>query len=1155
MTESNPNHSATVFFRPWRARPSGWAQWLLLVLLIGATSPASAQTTSSWLNAVDGDWDDPAKWSTAVFPDNGSPSPSDTYRAVIDATGSSPYTVDLQTEVTLDSLVLNSANATLALKRFGDLNVLSPFELRAGTFAILGGRISGGTIRGYGGSMEVGGRYSETSTFDGVTLDTDLTLKDRATLRIENGLVLQAGRKIRFTADRNLVVMTFVGDQTLSGEGEIVFGPTPSMDYNRISLEPGTTLTIGPDITVRTEGANGRLGHSTVGNGIINQGLISGEIDDERAMRIDGPTFENQGIVQAINGGRVILDGDWTNNGIFRVDGGTIDLDSEFTNADIGTVDYISGHIRITGTLHNAGTLTVDGSTFPVELAGSARIVGGAIASADGTPLAVRYAELDGVLLDADAVLGGPGFSGGHLEILNGLTLNNRTISLLGSETGKGGSLIQFRGTQTLDGQGVIRCEGGRSVQHTITSVGTLTIGPDIVIENVSGGYLELFSQGGALVNNGLIKSGPARRLTISGQDWVNNGTIEVEPGATLLLDGTVKTADLGTIVNDSGLVILMAMVDNTGRTLDLNGTFGSFRLAGGTIKGGTLAGIPPLYFDRDSGGILDGVILDVDTLLGENERLVIENGLTLNNRKIKFTSGGDLLFAGTQTLGGTGELIVNSFPSSSGYTTIVGGSGLVIGPDITIRTGNDAGGSFIIEVSGDGLINQGTIIVDKGTVKLGGSGWSNQGLIQHSGGSLHLGGSYTTAAIGNLMHTGGDVILEGTMDNTGNTFLLDASTGSWRLSSGRIVGGRIETTDGAELIAGRLGNNRQAFLEGVTLAGDMRLDDCELRIENNVTFDGGTVSIVGARSSRIVLSDTQSISGHGEIVFDGQGNENRLIGDDLTIGEGVTIRTGMGSGQIGLYRSPLNNEGTISAQTPGQEISVKATFANSGTLKALNNGKLIIASADWTNDGTVSLYNGTVEVTASSITNATAGRIEGIGTLDGAGDTTFINSGTVAPGIPSDLIFVPGSLVFDGDYRQNADGLLWVDVRRAITGSFDSVAVSGTAELAGSLEVSLFRRARFEYGDTLDFLTATSVTGEFEELILPTFPGGEPMFSVSYGPDRVTLTYVPEPATFTLAAAGGLLLLGYFGRRKRINTVAAGRSLWRSRNSHALKN
>ena len=70
-------------------------------------------TPANWLNPASGVWTDAAKWSTSpTFPNNGAPNAGDHYDALIAAIGS-PYTVTLNTNVGVDSLTLDSPDATL----------------------------------------------------------------------------------------------------------------------------------------------------------------------------------------------------------------------------------------------------------------------------------------------------------------------------------------------------------------------------------------------------------------------------------------------------------------------------------------------------------------------------------------------------------------------------------------------------------------------------------------------------------------------------------------------------------------------------------------------------------------------------------------------------------------------------------------------------------------------------------------------------------------------------------------------------------------------------------------------------------------------------------------------------------------------------------
>ena len=128
-------------------------------------------------------------------------------------------------------------------------------------------------------------------------------------------------------------------------------------------------------------------------------------------------------------------------------------------------------------------------------------------------------------------------------------------------------------------------------------------------------------------------------------------------------LGGTFTTAGLGTFNHVGGTVTLDGLLINTGSTLTLNATTGSWLLNGGTIRGGTLAvtGGAQLILPFDDDGTLDGVTLDTSLTISNDYTLyVTTNGVVLNNTTITLTSSNnytDLEFTGGGTLGGTGSV------------------------------------------------------------------------------------------------------------------------------------------------------------------------------------------------------------------------------------------------------------------------------------------------------------------------------------------------------------------------------------------------------------------------------------------------------------------------------------------------------------------
>src|SRR5579872_146230 len=80
------------------------------VLGVGAIG-VQADTTATWLSETNGNWTNASLWSTSPnYPNNGTPA-GQNYDAVINATGGSSYTLKLNSDVSLNNITINSADA------------------------------------------------------------------------------------------------------------------------------------------------------------------------------------------------------------------------------------------------------------------------------------------------------------------------------------------------------------------------------------------------------------------------------------------------------------------------------------------------------------------------------------------------------------------------------------------------------------------------------------------------------------------------------------------------------------------------------------------------------------------------------------------------------------------------------------------------------------------------------------------------------------------------------------------------------------------------------------------------------------------------------------------------------------------------------------
>jgi hypothetical protein len=151
---------------------------------------------------------------------------------------------------------------------------------------------------------------------------------------------------------------------------------------------------------------------------------------------------------------------------------------------------------------------------------------------------------------------------------------------------------------------------------------------------------------------------------------------------------------------------------------------------------------------------------------------------------------------------------------------------------------------------------------------------------------------------------------------------------------------------------------------------------------------------------------------------------------------------------------------------------------------------------------------------------------VGGSGTI--TGDVT--NNGTVAPGNS------PGAITISGNYVQGSAAALAMEIAGTSANQFDSLSITGSATLGGSLDVSLFDGFVPSSTDQFMILTAASLTGGFANALDHVDVLGGGRFDVLYSPTSVTLTNfqsVPEPqAIFALSLFGGGALLRHRRRK-----------------------
>src|ERR1051326_2506292 len=306
-------------------------------------------------------------------------------------------------------------------------------------------------------------------------------------------------------------------------------------------------------------------------------------------------------------------------------------------------------------------------------------------------------------------------------------------------------------------------------------------------------------------------------------------------------------------------------------------------------------------------------------------------------------------------------------FPYTTLFRSVSGQSFLNEG---TAQTRN--GGTLAINTGS--MLNVGVVNVTSNVFSLNGA-WTNAGTINATNATVNLGGTFATANLGTFNRGGGVVNVTGALFNTNAVLLLNAASGSWQLVGGVIRGGTVVTSNGAQLVGASSGGT----LDGVILNGnlDVGADQARVTVTNGLVLNGTvTIGSSGGQFSQLNFAGTQTLSGSGTVIL-GSGFESavRVItsGATLTIGPGITVRGGAGSGLntavVGYHPnfggpSDVNviNQGTISADVSGVGILIGGqSFINSGVLEMKNGGTLTMNADSWVNNGIFRLNTATL--------------------------------------------------------------------------------------------------------------------------------------------------------------------------------------------------
>ena len=197
----------------------------------------------------------------------------------------------------------------------------------------------------------------------------------------------------------------------------------------------------------------------------------------------------------------------------------------------------------------------------------------------------------------------------------------------------------------------------------------------------------------------------------------------------------------------------------------------------------------------------------------------------------------------------------------------------------------------------------------------------------------------------------------------------------------------------------------------------------------------------------------------------------------------------------------------TVSFTTPGTALSRFQDVQIDNTAGGVTLTSNVAVTGAFTNNGGLEILSGnTLTVTSSgTFDNAAAGTLQGEGTLD-VSAATFTNAGNVNPGAS------PGILSITGDYVQTSTGALNIEIGGLVAGTdFDQLAISGSATLAGTLNVSLINPFNPSQGNSFQIVNYASNSGTFDNTNLPSGF----VWDITYGANAVTITVISTVITW----------------------------------------
>lgn len=1012
---------------------------------------------------------------------------------------------------------------------YGLMGVTDGGTVSCGTMAIGDGAGSYGelTVDGGGSQIDVAGELSVAYGGVGSLLiggGAAVSVNDTAFVGREGGALGDV--KISGAGSVLTAGSVLVGD---FGNGHVIVqdgGSLVSGDSVFIGGGSASTLT-GPETMSAAIGGIGSITVTGNGSTLVANSLLVGWV--------------GSGSLAVVSGAQVSAS--WASIGDDASAMGYLDV------AGPGTVVSLSGDLRVgargQGSLAvfdgavvaTHGTMEVgadDGSYGAVSISGA----GSELHIFDGW-LSLRRGNLyvSGEVIADEGVWiteGTAVIDGGTVQAGNGLWLDSPAASIFGYG--------QIVGSIRGYGSGITAL-GGRLVLGDMGSPDGFNFDGPVAVDNDA--TLELLDQdmarlpGGFALTNGVIIArngldadnaptgygivvGPATRGITSPTGCVQL-TQALDVGSSIARVYSTGQAGLGHVTTISGGILIAPRGVYVGPE--------SFLTGYGTISGNILLGNSLLWADGGTlaiSGALSGygvVVGDVTAWtwpicspsaavqfaglgIGDRTAVVYSAGLAnLGNAQLtggRIIAQQGLLVDGAAAILGHGTIesdvhLANGLIRALGGTLTLSGTlegfGFLVG-DVSCATASPPSGPALLS-SPINIGAQNMLLYSAGQVEL-------EAEIIMAGGTISGQASIWTWSQG-LIRGCGTI----NVDVEGNGVLPEGGTltfnGTWTMAYGNVSGSAVapqaDAVNAISLAYGNVSGSAIAFGPTGRLLGDGVIDaEVSSAAGSSITVAHEQLEIGKGSSTRgvnlggkLIVAD-RIVSLHDADMAELSG-EVSMLGGTMSATNGLNVASsgliyGRGVIQVGASAATgLTNSGTIAFSGTTDVLGKVRNMAGGHILAS--GGQPVTFWDDVVNSGQIDAGINTTVVYYGSVS--------GSGTFTGSG-TSYL-AGDLHPGSS------PGRMSFGGNVILGPSASLQVEVLGPAGGTqFDVLEAGGTAYLDGTLQIVLLPGARFRSGVIFRIVDSAGRAGEFDDILMPLLPNGQPVFSVAYTPVAVEL-------------------------------------------------